>query len=102
MTSRPATTCLTSLTCLKSQIALSPGPFQDPLQITFAMSLLHAQVDTAVIALWMGHADVRSTDPYLHADLAIKERALAMTTPMTVRPGRYRPPDSILAFLEDL
>jgi len=67
-----------------------------------AMSLLQAHVDTAVIALWMGHADIRSTDPYLHADLAIKERALAMTTPTTVRPGRYRPPDSILAFLENL
>jgi site-specific recombinase XerD len=67
-----------------------------------AMSLLHAQVDTAVIALWMGHADTRSTAPYLHADLAIKERALALTTPATVRPGRYRPPDRILAFLEDL
>ncbi|SRR6266545_3222496 len=67
-----------------------------------AMALLQAQVDTAVIALWMGHADLRSTAPYLHADLAIKERALAMTTPTTVRPGRYRPPDGILAFLEDL
>jgi site-specific recombinase XerD len=67
-----------------------------------AMSLLHAQVDTAVIALWMGHVDVRSTAPYLHADLAIKERALAKTTPATVRPGRYRPPDRILTFLEEL
>jgi site-specific recombinase XerD len=67
-----------------------------------AMSLLQAGVDTAVIALWMGHADIRSTAPYLHADLAIKERALAMTTPTTVRPGRYRPSDSILAFLEGL
>ncbi len=67
-----------------------------------AMSLLQAGVDTAVIALWMGHADVRSTAPYLHADLAIKERALAMTTPTKVRAGRYRPPDDILAFLEGL
>jgi site-specific recombinase XerD len=67
-----------------------------------AMSLLQARVDTAVIALWMGHADIRSTAPYLHADLAIKERALAMTTPTDVRPGRYLPPDSTLAFLEGL
>ncbi|MGE5828179.1 MAG: tyrosine-type recombinase/integrase [Micromonosporaceae bacterium] len=67
-----------------------------------AMSLLHAQVDTAVIALWMGHVYVRSTAPYLHADLAIKEQALAKTTPAKVRPGRYRPPDRILTFLEEL
>jgi site-specific recombinase XerD len=67
-----------------------------------AMALLNAQVDTAVIALWMGHVDLRSTAPYLHADLATKERALAKTTPTTVRPGRYRPPDRILAFLEEL
>jgi site-specific recombinase XerD len=67
-----------------------------------AMSLLRAQVDTAVIALWMGHADLRSTAPYLHADLAIKERALAKTSPATVRPGRYQPPDRILAYLEKL
>ncbi len=67
-----------------------------------AMSLLQAGVDTAVIALWLGHADLRSTDPYVHADLTIKERALAMTTPASVRPGRYRPPDKLLAFLEDL
>jgi site-specific recombinase XerD len=67
-----------------------------------AMSLLQARVDTAVIALWLGHADVRSTDTYIHADLTIKERALAMTTPPSVRPGRYKPPDAVLAFLESL
>jgi len=67
-----------------------------------AMSLLQGGVDTTVIALWLGHADVRSTLPYLHADLSIKERALALTTPPAVKPGRYRPPDSILAFLESL
>lgn len=69
---------------------------------TAAMSLLHARVDVAVIALWLGHADIRSTDPYIHADLTIKERALALTTPASVRPGRYRPPDKLLAFLEGL
>ena len=67
-----------------------------------AMSLQQAGVDRAVIALWLGHADLRSTDPYVHADLTIKERALAMIAPSSVRPGRYRPPDSLLAFLEDL
>ncbi|MGH2781488.1 MAG: tyrosine-type recombinase/integrase [Thermoleophilaceae bacterium] len=67
-----------------------------------AMSLLQAGVDTTVIALWLGHADVRSTQPYLHADLTIKERALALLTPTTVPLGRYRPPDAVLAFLEAL
>ena len=67
-----------------------------------AMSLLQGGVDTTVIALWLGHADVRSTQPYLHADLTIKERALALTTPPSVRPGRYRPTDAVLAFLESL
>ena len=72
------------------------------LRHTAAMALLHAGVDTAVIALWLGHADTRSTQIYLHADMTIKERALARTTPPSVRPGRYRPPDRLLAFLESL
>ncbi|MDQ3092167.1 MAG: site-specific integrase [Actinomycetota bacterium] len=67
-----------------------------------AMSLLQAGVDTTVIALWLGHADVRSTQPYLHADLTIKERALALVTPAAVKPGRYKPSDAVLAFLEGL
>jgi site-specific recombinase XerD len=72
------------------------------LRHTSAMSLLHAGVDTTVIALWLGHADVRSTNAYLHADLAIKERALAQLTPTSPQSGRYRPPDRLLAFLEGL
>jgi len=67
-----------------------------------AMTLLQAGVDTSVIALWLGHAGVRSTDPYLHADISIKEKALALTTPTSAQPGRYHPPDKILAFLENL
>ena len=67
-----------------------------------AMTLQRAGVDPTVIAIWLGHADIRSTQPYLHADLSIKERALARTTPATSKPGRYRPPDSLLAFLESL
>lgn len=67
-----------------------------------AMQLLQAGVDTSVIALWLGHAGVRSTDPYVHADISIKEKALALTTPATSRPGRYRPTDKVLAFLERL
>lgn len=69
---------------------------------TCAMSLLQAGVDTSVIALWLGHAGVRSTDAYVHADITIKEKALSLTTPTTARPGRYRPPDKVLAFLESL
>jgi integrase/recombinase XerC len=77
---------------------LSPHVFRH----TSAMSLLHAGVDTTVIALWLGHTDLRSTNAYLHADLAIKEQALARLTPATSSPGRYRPPDRLLAFLEGL
>jgi site-specific recombinase XerD len=72
------------------------------LRHTTAMRLLHAGVDTTVIALWLGHESVETTQIYLHADLALKERALAKTTPPTSIPGRYRPPDSTLAFLEAL
>jgi site-specific recombinase XerD len=66
------------------------------------MQLLQSNVDSTVIALWLGHADLRSTDAYMHADLTIKEKALARTTPTNVQPGRYRPPDPLLKFLEDL
>ncbi len=67
-----------------------------------AMSLLQAGVDTSVIALWLGHAGVRSTDAYLHADISIKEKALALTTPASAKPGRYQPTDKVLAFLDNL
>ncbi|MFJ6486536.1 tyrosine-type recombinase/integrase [Streptomyces sp. NPDC091682] len=67
-----------------------------------AMSLLQAGVDTTVIALWLGHAGVRSTDAYVHADMTIKEKALALTAPVATRPGRYRPTDKVLAFLDRL
>ncbi len=55
-----------------------------------------------MIALWLGHESVETTQIYLHADLALKERALARTTPPNSAPGRYRPPDQLLAFLEAL
>jgi integrase/recombinase XerD len=67
-----------------------------------AMTLRDAGVDISVIALWLGHADIRTAQIYLHADLAVKERALARTTPPDTRPGRYRPSDTLLAFLEGL
>ncbi len=72
------------------------------LRHTCAMQLLTAGVDTSVIALWLGHESVETTAIYLHADLALKERALARTAPPDTRPGRYRPPDALLAFLEGL
>ena len=55
-----------------------------------------------MIALWLGHAGVRSTDTYLQADISIKEKALALTTPTSATPGRYHPSDKTLAFLESL
>ena len=67
-----------------------------------AMALLHAGVDPVTIALWMGHESPRSTQPYIHADLKLKEKALARTSPPTTKTGRYRPPDKLLAFLEGL
>jgi integrase len=68
-----------------------------------AMKLLRHGVDTATIALWLGHEDIRTTfGVYLHADLGLKERALARTAPPRTRPGRYRPTDTLLAFLEGL
>ncbi len=67
-----------------------------------AMSLSQAGVDTSVIALWLGHAGVRSTDAYVHTDMSTKEKALALTTPLTAKPGRYRPTDKKLAFLDRL
>jgi len=67
-----------------------------------AMSLLRAGVDVATIALWLGHEDLRTVQIYVHADLALKERALARTAPPNTLPGRYRPPDPVLAFLESL
>lgn len=71
------------------------------LRHTCAMNLLRHGVDTATIALILGHEDVRTTyGVYLHADLALKERAIAKTAPPRTRTGRYRPPDSLLAFLE--
>ena len=67
-----------------------------------AMALLHAGVDITVIALWLGHESPTSTRVYLHADMALKERALARTTPPDTSPGRYHAPDTLLAFLNGL
>ncbi len=72
------------------------------LRHTAAMRLLHAGIDSTVIALWLGHENVETTQIYLHADLAIKEQALARTTPLKGKPGRYKPTDTLIAFLEAL
>ena len=66
------------------------------------MTLLQEGVDRAVIALWLGHESVETTQIYLDANLALKEEILAKTTPPNGRPGRYRADDKLLAFLKGL
>lgn len=72
------------------------------LRHTMAMDLLQAGVDRSVIALWLGHESVETTQIYLEATLAMKERALAKTLPPHGRPGRYQPGDQLLRFLNNL
>lgn len=72
------------------------------LRHTTAMELLQHGVDRSVIALWLGHESVETTQMYLHADLQLKELALACTTPFATKPARYSPDDDLLVFLESL
>jgi site-specific recombinase XerD len=72
------------------------------LRHTMAMDLLQEGVDRSVIALWLGHESVETTQIYLAATLAMKEKALAKTTPRRSRQGRYRPGDPLLTFLNNL
>jgi integrase/recombinase XerD len=72
------------------------------LRHTCAMSLLLEGVDVTVIALWLGHSQVSTTGIYLHADMTQKEKAIALVTPPTTKPGRFRAPDTLLAFLDAL
>ena len=72
------------------------------LRHTAAMTLLNAGIDTSTIALWLGHEQERTTHVYLHADLALKQRTLDRITPPDGHPGRYRAPDSLVAFLDGL
>jgi site-specific recombinase XerD len=72
------------------------------LRHTMAMDLLQAGVDRSVIALWLGHERLETTQIYLEATIAIKERALAKTSPLNGKPGRYKPGDRLLEFLTSL
>jgi integrase/recombinase XerD len=67
-----------------------------------AMDLLHSGIDRTVIALWLGHESVETTQVYIHADMRLKEKALARVASTKTRPGRYRPDDALLGFLESL
>jgi integrase/recombinase XerD len=72
------------------------------LRHTAAMELLHHGVDRSVIALWLGHESVETTQMYLHADMRLKQKALSRIPPLGVKPSLYKPDDKLLAFLEDL
>ena len=72
------------------------------LRHTTAMNLLQAGVDTSVIALWLGHEQTDTTLIYLNADLTLKQKALDRVHPLHTKPGRYQPPDAVLAFLDNL
>jgi len=72
------------------------------LRHTAAMRLLLAGNDITIIALWLGHEQIATTNIYLHADMTHKQRAIDRTKPLAAKPGRYRPPDGLLAFLEAL
>jgi site-specific recombinase XerD len=67
-----------------------------------AMNLLHHGIDQAVIALWLGHETIETTQIYIHADMTLKEKALAKMSNPTTKPGRYKPDDKLLSFLENL
>jgi site-specific recombinase XerD len=66
------------------------------------MDLLQAGIDRSVIALWLGHEDIQTTQIYLDATLAMKEKALAKVSPPHGRAGRFKPGDRLLAFLNSL
>jgi integrase/recombinase XerD len=67
-----------------------------------SQAMLRRGVDLSVIALWLGHESTETTQMYLHADMQLKERALAHARPSGLKPARFRPKDTLLAFLESL
>jgi integrase/recombinase XerD len=72
------------------------------LRHTAAMRLLLAGNDITLIALWLGHEQIATTNVYLHADMSHKQRAIDRTKPLAAKPRRYRPPDALLTFLQAL
>ena len=72
------------------------------LRHTAAMMLLQHGVDRSVIALWLGHESVETTQAYLHADMRLKQEALSRTTPLGAKPTLFKPDDALLTFLESL
>ena len=92
--------CLTASRSCPSLAAKRVTPHT--LRHSTAMDLLHHGVDQAVIALWLGHESVTTTQIYIHADMRMKEKALARVAAPATPTGRYRPDDQLLAFLEGL
>jgi integrase/recombinase XerD len=72
------------------------------LRHTTAMDLLHHGIDQTMIALWLGHESIETTQIYIHADMKLKEKALAKMSNPSVKPARYKPDDKLLSFLENL
>lgn len=97
LTQRHATTAAANCPTLSNK---KTGPHT--LKHTCAMRMLESGIDVATISLWLGHENIRSSQPYLHAHMALKEKALARTAPAHAPASRYRPPDTVLAFLEQL
>jgi integrase/recombinase XerD len=104
--SRDAIECLlakyTSVAAEKCDSLKRKNVSPHALRHSAAMDLLQNGVDRSVIALWLGHESVETTQIYLHADMTLKEKALSRTPPLGINPGRYRSDDQLMAFLESL
>lgn len=88
--------------CLKCPSLVKKRVTPHVLRHTAAIELLQAGVDRSMIALWLGHESVETTQIYLNANLAMKEEILAKINPVNGKPGRYRPTDRVLSFLSSL
>ena len=92
----------TCLTCRTPKNGKQPAISKKEVQITAAMRFLEAGIDAAVIALWLGHESQATTSIYLHADIAIKRKALERTRQPDTRAGDYQPADPLLTWLQGL